>query len=132
MCWVWNVCWFWLGDHNSMKSDIILCKLMTELHHIMAMFTLKIFKSFSLIQYGCNKIDEVKMLLIMIHESHKIAIIIQIFLCESINESSIFSFIALPQSQGSNTLNFAATEVINIFILIYIAGNLVLTTELQM
>ena len=85
-----------------MKSDIILCKLMTELHYIMAMFALKIFKSFSLIQYGCNKIDEVKMLLIMIHESHKIAIIIQIFLCESINESSIFSFIALPQSQGSN------------------------------
>ena len=54
-----------------MKSDIILCKLMTELHHIMAMFTLKIFKSFSLIQYGCNKIDEAKMLLIMSHESYK-------------------------------------------------------------
>ena len=98
----------------------------------MAMFTLKIFKSFSLIQYGCNKIDEVKTLLIMIHESHKIAIIIQIFLCESINESSLFSFIALPQSQGSNTLNFAATEVIDLYRLIYVAGNLVLTTELQM
>ena len=53
-------------------------------------------------------------------------------MCQGINESSIFSFIALPQSQGSNTLNFAATEVINIFILIYVAGNLVLTTELQM
>ena len=76
MCWVWNVCWLWLGDHNSMKSDIILCKLMTELHYIMAMFTLKIFKSFSLIQYGCNKIDEAKMLLFMIRESYKIAIII--------------------------------------------------------
>ena len=49
---------------------------MTELHYIMAMFTLKIFKSFSLIQYGCNKIDEAKMLLIMIRESYKIAIII--------------------------------------------------------
>ena len=94
----------------------------------MAMFTLKIFKSFSLIQYGCNKIDEVKTLLIMIHESHKIAIIIQIFLCESINESSLFSFIALPQSQGSN---LAATEVIDLYRLIYVAGNLVLTTELK-
>ena len=59
-----------------MKSDIILCKLMTELHHIMAMFTPKIFKSFSLIQYGCNKIDEAKILSIMIHECYKITIII--------------------------------------------------------